>query len=69
MTVDRGHPVLHQVASQAADDAANEHDERNPVMVKANFLGEALDGKWAVSIDLLVAGVVRAFRGVDQRLR
>ena len=57
------------VSTQTADDAADEHDERNFVVVKADFFGEAFDGERAVGVELLVAGFVRRFGGVDEVLR
>ena len=55
--VDRRHPVLHQVAGEAADDAADQHHQRNFVVVKADVLGQAFDRERAVGVDLVVAGL------------
>src|SRR3984885_13331307 len=66
--VDRGHPVLHEVAGEAADDAADQYDQRNFVAVKTNFLGESFDGERAIGVDSLIARLVRKPGGVDQRL-
>src|SRR5580704_8302613 len=64
--VNGGHPVLHQVAGEAANKAANQHDQRNLIVLKTNFLGQALDGKRAVGVDPLVTRLVRLSRGLNQ---
>ncbi len=65
--VDCGHPILHQVSGQAADDAADEDDQRNLVTMEADFFCQPFDGKRAVGIDLLVTCLVRGARGLNQR--
>jgi hypothetical protein len=67
--VDGGHPVLHGVAGASTDDAADEDDQRDFVVVETDFFREALDGEWAVGVDLFVSGFVRGASGVDQVLR
>src|SRR5258708_17854853 len=65
---DGGHPVLHQVAGESTDDAADKNDERNFVVMETNLFGEAFDGKWAVGVDFLVTGLMRLPRRVNQSL-
>jgi hypothetical protein len=36
--------------------------------METNLLGQTFDGKRAVGVDFLVAGLVRVTRGIDQRL-
>src|SRR3954454_13056064 len=67
--MDRSHPVLHDISVEAADDAADEHDQGNLIVVESDFFGEPFDWEWAVSVDLLVARPVRLFGGVEKRLR
>ena len=65
--INRRHPLLHQVAGEAADDSADQHDQRHFVAVKANFLGQAFDGERAVGVDLLIPRLVRRFARIHQR--
>src|SRR5579862_1042646 len=67
--VDGGHPVLHQVAGKAADDAADQHDQRNFVVMESDFFRQAFDGERTVGIDLLVTRLMRGARRIDQSLR
>ena len=44
---DRRHPVLQQVAAEAADDAADQHDQRQPGVVRRRALRAALRSETA----------------------
>ena len=66
--VDGGHPILHQVSGEAADDAADQDDQRDFVVMETDFFGHAFDRKGAVGIDLLISGFVSLARRIDQRL-
>ena len=66
--VDRGHPVLHQVSGKASDDATDQHDQRNFVVMESDFFREAFDRERAIRVDLLVARLVGLVSSVDQCL-
>src|SRR6476469_9919155 len=66
--IDRIHPILHQVTGAAADQPADQHYERNLVMVESDLFRQTLDGKWAVGVDLLVARCMSLVGCVDQSL-
>src|SRR5258706_6382102 len=60
--VDRGHPVLHGHAADASDDAADEHDERQPGVMEPDGLAQLFDGEGRVGVHLAIAGFVRLAR-------
>ena len=66
---DDRHPILHRVGRDAADQSANQYNQRHAVLVKANRFGKPLDRERTVSLDFLVSRFVRLMRGIEQFLR
>ncbi len=61
--------VLHEVAADAAEDAAQQHEERQDRPLDAERLGQLLHREGRVRVDARVAGVARARGRRDQRAR
>ena len=59
-----GNPVLQKVAGQTSNQSANQDDERNAVLVEAYRLCQPFHWKWAVGVDLQIAGCMRAMSRV-----
>ena len=66
--IHRGHPPLHEVTGQTADNSADQHHQWNLVMIKTNLFRQPFNGKRTIGVDLLVAGFVGALGRVHQAL-
>ena len=64
---DRGDPVLEQEAAQAAHETADEHDERQPAVVRAHGFVQFLDRKRRIGIHAPVPLGARLRRRRHQR--
>ena len=58
-----------QIPNVAKGFAADQHYQRNLVTMKANLFGKALDGERGISVNPLIACLVRTLRGFDQSRR
>src|ERR1051326_1615311 len=67
--VDRRHPTLHEVSPYSADQSADQHDERNFVVMESDFLGQSFDGERAIGVDLLIPGLMRGVSRINEGLR
>ena len=65
---DHRHPILERVCRYQANESADEDDKSHTVFFKPDGFGQALNRKWAIGIDLLVASLVRLVRGIYQLL-
>ena len=56
------HVILQQVSREPADDSADEHDERQLVLVQMQRVAEFFDGKRRVRVQLAIALLARRTR-------
>src|SRR5258708_12421580 len=61
-----GHPVLQSVPATHAEHGADQHNQRDLIVVDADGLGRLFQRIRRVGIHVAVPGVIRAFRGMHQ---
>src|SRR5689334_21804491 len=64
---DDGDVILEQISAQPAQDSADQHNQRQLVVMEVQRLAQLLDGKRRVGIELAIAFFMRRARRTDQR--
>src|SRR4029077_17489225 len=67
--IDDGGPILKVETADAADNAADQNNQRKPGLVKPNGFSKTVDGKWTVGVHPPVTFREGTTRGFEQSVR